>query len=248
MSQHGLWAEIVKRGYVETADGRRLPLHSATSFEQCEFIQQQMQSVGAVKTLEVGLAYGISALAICQKLQGTIGGRHIAIDPWQKTECWHSVGLENLRRAGFETLVDFFDESAEQCLPKLAAAGVCLDFAYIDAGKRLDDTLIYSSYVMRMLRVGGRVVFDDAQFPGIRAALRYLVQDPRYRCVATMNPDGRSWRRSSAEALVRHLPLANRLAAPDILMSDRELGIAGQCVVLEKVADTEADWKWHPCV
>ncbi len=248
MSQHGLWAEIVKRGYVETADGRRLPLHSATSFEQCEFIQQQMQSVGAAKTLEVGLAYGISALAICQELQGTVGGRHIAIDPWQKTECWHSVGLENLRRAGFETLVDFFDESAEQCLPKLAAAGVCLDFAYIDAGKRLDDTLIYSSYVMRMLRVGGRVVFDDAQFPGIRAALRYLVQDPRYRCVATLNPDGRSWRRSSAEALVRHLPLANRLAAPDILMSDRELGIAGHCVVLEKVADTEADWKWHPHV
>ena len=142
-----------------------------------------------------------------------------------------------MRRAEFETLVDFFDESAE-----------CLDFACIDAGKRLDDTLIYCSYAMRMLRVGGRVVFNDAQFPGIRAALRYLVQDPRYRCVATMNPDGRSWRCSSAEALVRHLPLANRLAAPDIPMSDRELGIAGHCVVLEKVADTEADWKWHPRV
>ncbi len=248
MSQHGLWAEIVKRGYVETADGRRLPLHSATSFEQCEFIQQQMQSVGAVKTLEIGLAYGISALAICQKLQGTIGGRHIAIDPWQKTECWHSVGLENLRRAGFETLVDFFDESAEQCLPKLVAAGVCLDFAYIDAGKRLDDTLIYSSYVMRMLRVGGRVVFDDAQFPGIRAALRYLVQDPRYRCVAILNPDGRSRGRDFAERLARCLPNARKLAAPQLVVSDQELGIAANCVVLEKVADTEADWKWHPCV
>ena len=140
MSQHGLWAEIVKRGYVESADGRRLPLHSATSLEQCEFIQHQMHSVGAVKTLEIGLAYGISALAICQKLQGTIGGRHIAIDPWQKTECWQSVGLENLRRAGFETLVDFFDESAEQCrscpFPRRTSVGR-LDQAAFRRGTRL---------------------------------------------------------------------------------------------------------------
>ncbi|MFM7168237.1 MAG: O-methyltransferase [Planctomycetaceae bacterium] len=246
MAEEHLWRQIIRRGWVETEDGRRLPLHSATSEAQCCFIQEQMRAVQAVRTLEIGLAYGLSALAICQELQGLPGARHIVIDPWQRTESWHGAGLENLHRAGVLNLVDFHESSAEMCLPKLASLNHSIDFAYIDAGKRLDDTIVYFAYILRMLRTGGRVVFDDAQFPGIRTALRYIVQDGRIRVVGCMNPDGASFRRRMAELLLRHLPGAARLISKEILRSDRELGIAGNCVVVEKVSDDEADWKWHP--
>lgn len=240
------WQQIIDRGWVESADGTRYPLHSSTSGEQCRYLQEQMRSVSAVRTLEVGLAYGLSTLAICEQLRENSGAQHIVIDPWQKTECWHGVGLENLSRAGLLPLVQFHEVAAEVCLPQLLTEGVKIDFAYIDAGKRLDDTLIYSWYVMRMLRVGGRVVFDDAQFPGVRTALRYLVQDSRYRAAGCLVPDGLSMSRRVAESVLRCLPWASRLVSREVLQSDRELGIAANCVVLEKVGDGQADWKWHP--
>lgn len=246
MAEEHLWQQIIRRGWVEAADGRRLPLHSATSEAQCCFIQEQMQAVQAVKTLEIGLAYGLSAMAICQQLKGVTGARHIAIDPWQRTECWHGAGLENLRRAGVLDFVDFYEISAELCLPQLAGQDNRIDFAYIDAGKRLDDTIIYCAYVMRMLRTGGRVVFDDAQFPGIRTALRYIVQDVRFRVVGCMTPDGVSRTRRFAESVLRYLPFCDRIISKEILRSDRELGVAGNCVVVEKVSEDEPDWKWHP--
>lgn len=244
---HGLEfiADLIARGEVETADGRRLPLHSGTSLSQCQFIQEQLRAVNARVTLEIGLAYGLSAIAICDKLRGKAGALHHVIDPFQNTASWDGVGLENLRRNGLQDHFKFYCQTAEECLPSLASSGLQLDFAYIDAGKRLDDTLVYSTYVMKMLRVGGRVVFDDAGFPGIRQALRYLSQDIRYRVVASQGPDGFSWRRRILE-LAASVPGAGRVLSPELMRSSRSLQVAAHCVVLEKVSDAEPDWKWHP--
>ncbi len=240
--------EVLRQGFVKTTDGERRPIHSGTSEEQCEFIQEQMRAIGARRSLEVGLAYGISALAICEQLNRQQDSHHIVMDPYQNTESWEGVGLHALECAGYREMVSFYDEPAEAVLPRLAAEGVRLDFAYIDAGKRLDDTLIYSFFIMQMLRVGGRVVFDDACFPGIREALRYLVQDHRYSAIGRIYPDGRTWKRLLCEKIVPRIPLMNRVASKSLLKSDLELGIAANCVVLEKVSDEVADWKWHPAV
>jgi len=238
--------DIISRGEVQTKDGRCLPLHSGTSLEQCRFIQQQMQAVHARTTLEVGLAYGLSAIAICDQLRSTPGSMHHVIDPYQNTRSWDGVGLENLRRAGLQSNYTFYERTAQSCLPWLADSGLVFDLAYIDAGKRLDDTLLYSHYILNMLRVGGRAIYDDASMPGVRQALRYLSQDTRFRVVDTYLPDPVSLRRRSVEYLAACLPFKRRLLSPQLVRSNQSLGVAAHCVVIERISDTEPDWKWHP--
>lgn len=241
-----LAGEILRRGTVEGSDGVFLPLHSHTSPEQCEFLVHQVVSTHAVVTIEVGLAYGISALCICDAIRNRPGALHHVIDPFQLTESWHGLGLKNLERAGLTNVTKFYPESAQSCLARLASSGLQVDFAYIDAGKRMDDILIFTHFIGQMLRVGGRIAFDDVCFPGIRKALRYLVQEPQFRVVDVFQPYEATKTRRSAHALAGLVPGAKKLFAPELLSPDQELNIAGRCVVLEKVSDDDGDWQWHP--
>ncbi len=57
------------------------------------------------KTLELGFAYGISTLYICQAFHdlGRTGLSHIALDPNQSTQ-WEGLGTYNIERAGLSHL------------------------------------------------------------------------------------------------------------------------------------------------
>src|SRR3712207_365400 len=46
---------------------------------------------GATRTIEVGLALGISTFCLCQAVLRR-GGRHVAVDPFQR-ESWNAAGL-----------------------------------------------------------------------------------------------------------------------------------------------------------
>ena len=65
-------------------------------------LQAIVRDVKPSVSLEVGLAYGISALFICDalaELQQPF--MHIVIDKYQNLH-WHGIGLRNLRDAGYE--------------------------------------------------------------------------------------------------------------------------------------------------
>src|SRR3546814_16762242 len=87
---------------------------------------------------------------------------HHILDP-QQSGNWKGIGIHNLRTAGLWDSVDLHEESSEYCLPRLAQSGVILDMAFIDGWHTFDHTLIDFFYINRMLRVGGGVIFDDAQ-------------------------------------------------------------------------------------
>lgn len=237
---------ILSSGFMEDSAGCQIPLHSHTSKEQAEFLETQVRSINAVTTLEIGLAYGISALCIAEAIRHTPCARHIVIDPFQNTSSWEGLGLWNLERAGLGELIDFREGYAQDVLPKLILENVQVDFAYIDAGKRMDDILIFSYFLERLLRVGGLVAFDDLAFPGIRKALRYILQQDHFQLKASFDIQPTSIIRRSISGVVRRLPRGERIFAPELLLSDAELGIAASCVVIEKVAEPKSDWSWHP--
>ena len=194
-----LACEILEQGSVRHPDGHEIPLHSNTSLGQGEFLVRQIREIGANVTLEIGLAYGISALFICDEIHQSPGAKHYAIDPYQLTDSWSGLGLEHLTRAGLRDVCDFRNDLAENVLPQLAQDGVQLDFAYVDAGKRMDNVLIYTHYLTRMSRIGGRIAYDDVCYPGIRKALRYLVQQKHFRVAATWSPSSPSLSRRMAK-------------------------------------------------
>jgi predicted O-methyltransferase YrrM len=130
-------------------------------------------------TLEVGMAFGLSTVFICQALSDGGGRRHIVMDPNQNSD-YHGVGLRHLDAAGLRHLVEFFEESSHRVLPRLEAAGTKVDFAFIDGVHLFDYTLLEFFFIDRMLRPGGLMVFDDLQLPAVRKVVRYAVGNRGY--------------------------------------------------------------------
>jgi predicted O-methyltransferase YrrM len=93
-------------------------------------------SGGAERTIEVGLALGMSALFLCHAVLAG-GGRHVAIDPFQ-LESWNGAGLRTLREAGVDELVEVIEEESQLALPRLVGEGRAFDLAFVDGDHRFE--------------------------------------------------------------------------------------------------------------
>lgn len=171
-----LLEEMFNSRTVQTSDGRTFPFHSGVSLEQAAALQHITASEDIGTSLEIGLAYGTSALAIIEGKQARASvseHRHIALDPHQSSS-WNDIGVSNIRRAGFEDSFRFLEEYDYLALPRLVEQGTKLDFAFIDGLHTFDSTLVDAFYIDMMLRIGGILVFHDYTMPGVNRAVRWL--------------------------------------------------------------------------
>src|SRR6202034_1990763 len=127
--------EIIESGTVRDADGSgNKTLHSNISLSEGEFLQQLVRQVDPIVSLEVGLAFGVSAMFICDALS-SYAKQHIVIDPHQYKSplgSWEGIGLANLRRAGHSHLIRFIEDPSYRALSDLERNGQTIDFAFID--------------------------------------------------------------------------------------------------------------------
>lgn len=130
----------------------------------------------AESTLEVGLAYGVSALYMCDALLAVGGNepRHLAMDPFQSTH-FEDAGLELLARAGLSQMIDFRPQRSELVLPVLLAEGRQFDFAFVDGNHRFDWVYVDLVFVGRLVKPGGVIFVDDYQLPAIAKAVTFFV-------------------------------------------------------------------------
>jgi predicted O-methyltransferase YrrM len=98
--------QLLKTKTVRAADGTTYPLEDAIEAETGARLQRLIRERHPTVPPEIGLAYGISALFICEALREVGRRRHIAMDPVQSTT-WKGIGLNHLHDAGFSSLVEF---------------------------------------------------------------------------------------------------------------------------------------------
>ena len=217
----------------------------AVDRDEGAFLQRIIRDVQPERSLEIGCAYGVSTLYICEALTpGEASARHIVIDPFQSSQ-WRGIGAKNIRDAGFAPLVDFREERSEVVLPQLLDAGVVLDFAFVDGWHTFDQVMVEFYFINRLLRVGGVIAFDDANRRSINRVVRHALTYPAYRVYGTERTDpvrptvlGRSRR-----ALTK-VPAISGILRPDFLRKDWDLGILGSCVAIRKVADDDRSSGW----
>ena len=141
-----------------------------------ETLGNLMLQIKPIRTLEVGLAFGGSALAICaahRALGRRPAHQHVAIDPFQTT-VWDCCGLDALERASLSQYVEFHETNSALALPKLIDAKAEFGFAYIDGSHLFEDVFIDAYFVVRLLSMGGVVAFDDSTNPHVATVLRFL--------------------------------------------------------------------------
>jgi predicted O-methyltransferase YrrM len=160
----------------------------------------------AVRTVEVGLAYGFSTLHICEGLliNGNPGARTVAIDPNQLTG-YASAGLRQLDEAGVTDMVEFYPEESQHVLPRFIRDGRIFDLAFVDGNHRFDFVFVDLFFLRTLVRKGGVVILDDYDLPGIRRAVSFFVTNCKWTIESandeevvvlrtTTEPDARGFR------------------------------------------------------
>jgi predicted O-methyltransferase YrrM len=129
----------------------------------------------AARTIEIGLAYGVSALFACEGLLTNAApqARHVVIDPNQETGFANS-GLQVLEDAGVAGLVEHHAEESQIVLPRMVSQGRGFDLAIVDGNHRFDAVFVDLYYLRRLLRPGGIVFLDDYHLPGIARAASFF--------------------------------------------------------------------------
>jgi predicted O-methyltransferase YrrM len=132
----------------------------------------------AMCTIETGLAYGVSALFICEGLlaSGVADARHVVMDP-EQLDGFGRCGLQLLEEAGVAKIVDFLPERSEIVLPRLLADGRCFDFAFVDGNHVFDGVFLDLRYLGQLVRAGGVIFLDDYQLRSVSRAVSFFTNN-----------------------------------------------------------------------
>ena len=140
-----------------------------------DILRDTLVAHGVHVVIEVGLAYGSSALAIGEALLLTGGTRvsHIVIDPFQKS-AYDNVGWDALNAAGLAGQTTLIEEASSIVLARLAGEGLTADAAFVDGSHRFHEVFVDLYFLRKLVRPGGLIVLDDAALPSVATALRYF--------------------------------------------------------------------------
>src|ERR1051325_10535482 len=160
-----------KRSRPMEGDFERVALPAADG----DILRDVLVAEGAHAVIEIGLAYGSSALAIGEALcsTGTTDVSHVVIDPFQAT-AYDNVGWDAIDAAGLADQTTLIREASSIALARLASDGLTADAAFVDGSHRFHEVFVDLYYLRKLVRAGGLIILDDAAFPSVAAALRYL--------------------------------------------------------------------------
>ena len=251
--QNDSTAEIpaaIQRVY-EAGDDRLRAVAISPAEGRC--LQRIVGAQGVHTTLEIGCAYGLSSMFICDSLARKSGHcLHTIIDPYQSS-VFASHGVKNFHAAGLRCF-ELVEEPSELALPRLLKSGARFDAALVDGYHTFDQTILDLYYVTKLLRVGGYLALDDCNLPAVNRAARYLLTYPCYRVVAS-TPHGSTPRTvfTGAKWVIATLlkPLTWMLGKLSYeffdgsLIDARVLRVAdtARMLVLQKVSEDER-WAW----
>jgi predicted O-methyltransferase YrrM len=230
--------------------GKHHRLHSEITQDEGRLLASLIKQHHFTRTLEIGCAFGISSLFICDALSHTDAARHTIIDPGQH-DYWQGIGVAQLERCGLHNY-DLIERPSEFALPELVERQRTFQFALIDGFHTFDHVLLDFFYVDRLLEPEGIVVFDDLQLPGIKKFARYVAKYPNYLVVdhATRNVFPGSWKRRMVDRMMRVVSaiLPSQYSAnlfdDSFFVQDAELGLVSEMVAFKKVGSDERDSHW----
>ncbi|KAK3418896.1 hypothetical protein EUGRSUZ_H04650 [Eucalyptus grandis] len=166
--------------------------------DEGQLISMMLKLMNANKTIEIGVFTGYSLLTTALALPAD--GKIIAIDRDKEA---YEIGLPYIRKAGVDHKINFIQSDAFSVLNDLIAdsqEGGTFDFAFVDAKK--DDFMRYHELVLKLVKVGGVIGYDDTLWFGavalsetdemgdhlklwrdqLREFNSFLAKDPRVEC------------------------------------------------------------------
>jgi hypothetical protein len=227
------------------SNGNRTPLHSSIALGEAETLYRVVRAVKPTVSVEVGLAQGISALAILQALADNGAGVHHVIDPFQGE--YGDAGLAMIARAGLDSRLQFHRKLAGEVIPSLPR----LQFGFIDSSHLFDLTVEEFVMIDRKLDVGGMLAFHDLWMKSLQSFLRFVLANRAYRLERSFDgprPPGRLTVKQRMKLVLLKLthlvPGKERIFREEILRPWPLMGISN-LVVIQKTGGDDRAWTFH---
>jgi predicted O-methyltransferase YrrM len=167
---------LVDRFTVGRSGKRYDNLSSVSTLNNILTIRNLMLRLKPDSTLEVGLAFGASALAFAASHRDNgaqPAAQHTAIDPFQPT-VWDEAALVNLEQADLRGFVDYRPSHSWDALSQLLREKAQFDLAYIDGSHLFEDVFVDYYLIARLLKPGGIMLFDDCPDPHVAKVIRFV--------------------------------------------------------------------------
>jgi len=128
----------------------------------------------ATTVIEVGLAYGASALAIAEALvsQGTERIQHVIIDAYQ--DHFHGAGWDAILAAELASVCTLLPERSQLALARLVEEGLVADAAFVDGSHIFHNVFVDPYFLREIVRPGGLVILDDCAYQSVATAVSYF--------------------------------------------------------------------------
>ena len=157
----------------------------------CDLLRDVLVGERVETVVEIGLAYGSSALAIGEALLTVAAPRprHVVVDPFQR-DAYTDIGWELLCDAGLDAVAELVRAPSSLALAQLVAGGVVADAAFVDGSHRFHEVFVDLYFLRKLVRPGGLIVLDDDWTPSVRTAVRYYERNLGWTRSWTRSPPG----------------------------------------------------------
>ena len=247
MGVNSIIDEIYQTRIVRDESGIEYELAAEVNREEGDYLYRLVSSDNSItKTLEVGCAYGLSSLHICEALRNRPNASHVIVDPEQMTS-WHGVGISHLKRAGLD-FFNFIPEPSEFALPDLVRSETgSFDLVFIDGWHTFDHTMLDLFYANLLVRVGGYVVVDDCSWRSVSAAVSYFGNYPSFEQLKEPTISAHSTKERIAKTIATTLqPGLARVSLPANLYDRYYRRVRFPSMVgFKKVAEDTRNWEWY---
>lgn len=173
---------------VTTGSGLVRKISAAVGPKEHRYLYQLVRDNKYARCLEIGMANGLSALAICQAMKdnladgsGPADAQLVSVDPFQSTQ-WDNAGRGNLACAGLAGFSRVIEEPSYLALPSLlrdvqSGAAAPFDCVLVDGMHLFDYTLVDVFLADLLCRVGGVVLVDDIRHRGVKPLYEYVLSN-----------------------------------------------------------------------
>jgi predicted O-methyltransferase YrrM len=163
--------------HAENVDGEMMAIEPASILpEDGEMLYSLIRKKQDGRSLEVGLAFGLASLYMCQGHIDNGGGHHTAIDPYQE-KWFRQCGTLNVAKLKFEDSFRFFQQRTHEVLPQLWRDDERFNVIFLDGNHRFEYIMHDFFYASRILEVGGFLMLHDPWMPSTRKATSFILRN-----------------------------------------------------------------------
>ena len=170
--------QIYKTKTVYNIDNKPIKLKANVGISEGKTLYDLVMSLKCKNALEIGMAFGLSALFMCIGLKKT-NGKLTSIDPNQDTK-WENIGTLNIKRAKLQKHHNVIIGKSYNELPKLLNKKKKYELIFIDGWHTFDYCLIDFFYSDLMLKIGGVIVIDDVLHSGVKKVVAYIITNYKH--------------------------------------------------------------------